>query len=78
MEENKQQRKKYAKKGERSQKMVTFRLDNDLVTRLERQANKGRFINDAIRALLNHKEGGKIKFDEDASPDENLIEEYDK
>lgn len=77
MEENKQQRKKYAKKGERSQKMVTFRLDNDLVTWLERQANKGRFINNAIRTLLNLK-AGYNRFDEDASPDENLIEEYDK
>lgn len=48
----KQERKTYAKRGERSQKMVTFRLDNDLVDYLENLPNKGRFINDCIRAAI--------------------------
>lgn len=50
--ENKQERKAYAKRGQRSQKMVTFRLDNDLIESLEKCKNKGRFINDAIREKL--------------------------
>lgn len=51
-ETKKQERKQYAKRGERSQKMVTFRLDNDLVDYLENLPNKGRFINDCIRAAI--------------------------
>lgn len=50
--ENKQERKAYAKRGQRSQKMVTFRLDNELIDQLEQVQNKGRFINDAIREKL--------------------------
>lgn len=50
--ENKQERKSYAKKGERSQKMVTFRLDNELIERLDNVKNKGRFINEAILEKL--------------------------
>lgn len=42
-------RKKYAKDGERSQKMMAFRLDNDLALWLDSQPNKGRYINDLIR-----------------------------
>ena len=51
MEENekKQERKAYAKRGQRSQKMVTFRLDNVLEKYLDEVTNKGRFINEAIR-----------------------------
>ena len=52
-EVKKQERKTYAKRGERSQKMVTFRLDLDLVDYLENLPNKGRFINDCIRQAIN-------------------------
>ena len=38
-------RREYAKKGERNQKMVTFRLDNENLEWLEQQPNKGRDIN---------------------------------
>lgn len=54
-EVKKQERKTYAKRGERSQKMVTFRLDLDLVDYLENLPNKGRFINDCIRQAISDK-----------------------
>lgn len=43
-------RKEYAPKGQRSQKMVTFRLDLDNEEWLSHQQNKGRYINDLIAA----------------------------
>ena len=47
--ESERVRKAYAPRGQRSQKRVTFLLDNDLVPLLEQQHNKGRFINNCIR-----------------------------
>ena len=41
-------RKEYGKKGERTQKMMSFRVDNDLIEWLESQPNKGRYINTLI------------------------------
>ncbi len=49
-------RKEYAPKGQRSQKMVTFRLDLDNEEWLHQQQNKGRYINDLIAA--DKKQGG--------------------
>lgn len=43
-------RRTYAKRGESNQKMVSFRLDNELATWLEQQPNKGRYINNLIAA----------------------------
>lgn len=43
-------RKAYAARGERGQKMINFRCDLDNIEKLSQQPNKGRFINDAIRA----------------------------
>ena len=43
-------RKEYAPKGQRSQKMVTFRLDLENIDWLEQQQNKGRYINELIAA----------------------------
>lgn len=54
IDENDRVRKAYAARGEREQKMVNFRCDLDNIEKLSRQSNKGRFINDAIRAY--HKE----------------------
>lgn len=50
MEENKntQPRKAYAKRGERTSKMMTFRIDADNLDWLNTQPNKGRAINDLI------------------------------
>ena len=49
-EEQQRNRKVYAAKGERSQKMLAFRCDLDNVEWLEKQPNKGRYINDLIAA----------------------------
>lgn len=43
-----QQRKEYAQRGTRTQKMMSFRLDAENIEFLEQQVNKGRFINDLI------------------------------
>ena len=39
-------------RGVRTQKMMTFRLDADLVDYLETKDNKGRFINDCLRSRM--------------------------
>lgn len=49
-EEKERMRKAYAPKGERSQKMMSFRVDNDVAEWLSQQPNKGRYINDLIAA----------------------------
>lgn len=50
IDENDRVRKAYAARGERGQKMVNFRCDLDNIEKLSLQSNKGRFINEAIRA----------------------------
>lgn len=45
-------RKEYAPKGQRGQKHISFRIDLDLLELLERQPNKGRAINEALRQYL--------------------------
>lgn len=49
-EEKERVRKAYAPKGQRTQKMMSFRVDNDLEEWLNQQPNKGRYINDLIMA----------------------------
>ena len=44
-----QPRKAYAPDGQKSQKMMAFRVDNDLLDWLNSQPNKGRYINELIR-----------------------------
>lgn len=44
----KQERRVYAEKGTRSQKMMTFRIDLENIEFLDKQMNKGRYINDLI------------------------------
>lgn len=46
--EVKQQRKK-SPKGERTQKMVSFRLDKDNIEWLSKQPNKGRYLNELVK-----------------------------
>lgn len=48
--EEKRVRKSGISKGTRSQKMCSFRLDNDIALWLDSQPNKGRYINELIRA----------------------------
>ena len=52
MSEEKQERtrRKYAKRGETSQKMMSFRLDHENEFWLSNFPNKGRYINNLIRA----------------------------
>lgn len=52
MEEEKtvQSRKQYGKRGEKSQKLIAFRADIELLDWLKSQANMGRYLNDLVRA----------------------------
>lgn len=43
-------RKAYAAAGSRSQKPMSFRLDNDNAEWVNQQPNKGRYINELIKA----------------------------
>lgn len=49
-EEKQRVRKAYAADGTRSQKAMTFRLDNEVAEWLAQQPNKGRYINQLIAA----------------------------
>lgn len=51
MEEEKKERtrRRYAKRGEKSQKMISFRLDQENEFWLSTQPNKGRYINNLIQ-----------------------------
>lgn len=46
--EEKQERKKRSQNGERSQKMMSFRLDKAAVNYLQHVRNKGRLMNELI------------------------------
>lgn len=48
-------RKMRAPAGKRTQKVTSFRLDLDLIKWLDEQPNKGRYINDLIRADMQQK-----------------------
>lgn len=52
VEDESRVRKAYSARGTRGQKMFNFRLDLDLWEALQGLPNKGRFVNDAIRAQL--------------------------
>lgn len=41
-------KREYAKRGSINQKMMSFRLDNENAEWLQKQANKGRYINELI------------------------------
>lgn len=71
-EKEKQTRKKYAKRGTRDQKMMSFRVDGEVARFLERVSNKGRFINDLIRRAMVEPAQWE---DPDLDPDENRVEE---
>lgn len=54
-DEKERMRKAYAKKGERSQRTMSFRLDNELEDWLSQQPNKGRYINNLIEQDRNRR-----------------------
>ena len=70
---NKERERKAFKWGERTQKMMSFKVDLDLVKHLQGVKNKGRLINNLLRDYFKVNEPGE---DPDANPDENNIEEY--
>lgn len=74
MEEKKetQPRRKYAAKGERNSKMISFRADADVVRILEHVRNKGRLLNDLVRCW---RDGRRYAGDE-VSPREDDLDEY--
>ena len=41
-------KRQYAKRGSSNQKMMSFRLDNENAEWLQKQLNKGRYINELI------------------------------
>lgn len=45
-----QARKQYGKRGEKSQKLIAFRCDIELLDWLKSQVNMGRYLNDLVRA----------------------------
>jgi len=56
-EKEAQRRKRYSEDGTRGQKMMSFRLDNELGTWLDQQDNKGRYINELIAADMTKHRG---------------------
>lgn len=48
-EDKKQERKKGRVNGSRTQKVYSFRLDEDLIGWLDLHQNKGRYLNELIR-----------------------------
>ena len=50
VEESERQRREYGARGERTQKPFTFRVDNEISEWLESKPNKGRYLNDLVRA----------------------------
>ena len=49
-EEHQSTRKQRSKNGERAQKMMSFRVDNENLDWLLKQENKGRYLNQLIAA----------------------------
>lgn len=49
-EQKERTRRKYAKRGETSQKMMSFRLDQENAFWLSTFPNKGRYLNNLIKA----------------------------
>lgn len=56
-EQKERQRKEYAPAGERSQKMMTFRVDYENLEFLNAKPNKGRYINNLIAAARRQEKG---------------------
>lgn len=68
------ERKAY-KWGQRTQKMMSFKVDLDLAARLVEVKNKGRLINNLLREYFKVPDS---PIDEDTDPGENDLDEYMK
>lgn len=68
-----QPRKKYAQKGEREQKMISFRADAETQSILETVKNKGRLLNELVQDWRR----SRNRPESDDNPDELQIEELE-
>lgn len=68
-EEKQRERKQDIKRGVRTQKMMTFRCDNDVADILSSVSNKGRLLNDLVKAWWK----SRNRHEEDYHPGENNI-----
>ena len=59
-----QEKKSSSRKGGRTQKPMTFRLDNDLEPHLNAVSNKGKLINTLLRRFFSPTEGSEDKPEE--------------
>lgn len=60
---------KQSKWGAVTQKMMSFKIDLDIMEKLKGESNKGRLVNNLLRQHYG-------LADEDASPEEHSLEEY--
>ena len=72
MEEKKERvRKAGIQKGQRTQKMMAFRIDADVQAILEKVQNKGRVVNEAVKEWWR----SRNREEHDYSPEEDRIED---
>lgn len=69
-EEKTRVRKEYSRDGS-AQKMMSFRVDNDLLPFLSRSRNKGRYLNNLVRKAME-----QALNDPDWNPEEMDIDYY--
>lgn len=70
-QEKERQRKAGRKKGQLTQKLMAFRIDEDVQDILEKVQNKGRVVNEAVKEWWR----SRNKEEHDHSPDEERIED---
>ena len=71
MEDKERIRKAGIQKGQRTQKMMAFRIDEDVQAILEKVQNKGRVVNDAVKEWWI----SRNREEHDYSPDEDRLED---
>lgn len=69
----KQERKSRSKNGERTQKMMSFRVDADVASILLTVANKGRLLNNLLREWAQAHPHREVH---DYPPEEDGLEDY--
>lgn len=58
---------KKAKWGTRTQKMVSFRADNEIAEYLESKKNKGRYLNELVRTDMMREQHASMEAEEEES-----------
>lgn len=58
---------KKAKWGTRTQKMVSFRADNEIAEYLESKQNKGRYLNELVRTDMMREKHASMEAEEEES-----------